>query len=159
MHPIVIAILVWVATILLSLWMLYYIASSMVVAFANNGLLLNTRKMPSTGNHTLTFLFIPIVNLCMGFYLGITYSQRFESIAASSFLYTDPMTDEQKARWEKEPKFLTAVTMMSENLKKEDEEKVEKMEKDIHDKLDKLVELEKELKEKQKSIEEDKTDD
>ena len=46
MHPIVWFVIIWAITIIMTCWMLVYVACNMVTEFANHGLLINVNKLP-----------------------------------------------------------------------------------------------------------------
>ena len=61
-------VIIWVISIGITYWMLYYTASNLVVTFAKNGLLVNPNKMPHSDGKFITLLsFIPIINIFFGF--------------------------------------------------------------------------------------------
>lgn len=124
MHPFVVFMIIWAVTVILTLWMMYYTASNLIKEFANNGWLLNYKKlesMPKTdlSGKIMKIAFIPVVNLILGFYIGMSYSKNLRSLAATSTMIADPMTEEQKTRWKDSPKVSTAIEMMTEKDKEE----------------------------------------
>ena len=118
MHPIVWFVIIWAITIIMTCWMLVYVACNMVTEFANHGLLINVNKLPhADSNIVKTLIFIPIINVIMGFIVGLRYNQTLSQLAATSSVFTDPMTEDQKKRWEKNPKAMTAFELIAENEK------------------------------------------
>lgn len=123
MHPFIIFMIVWAISILITLWMIYYIATNVITDFARNGLLLNVKKMSSFGTvgNTKYWLFIPVANIFYGFFLGIQYSKNINNLLATNSIFADPMTEEEKKKWEACPKVTTALSMMMEKEREEEQ--------------------------------------
>ena len=147
MHPFVAFMIIWAVSILITMWMMYYIVCNVIKDFANNGLLLNSKKMSSfgSGSHLLYWLFIPIANLFFGLYFGMQYSKSIRTLAATSSMIADPMTEEQKKRWEECPKAMTAFSMIAEKDKEEQNAEYKaKTEKKMEELKNNIEELKKE---------------
>jgi len=126
-------VIVWVISIGITYWMLYYTASNFVVTFAKNGLLVNPNKMPHSNGKFFTLLsFIPIINIFFGFYLGYRYATSMQAISATSSVISDPMTDFEKEKFAKKPTFFTVCSIFAER------EKLEELIKERTDRLNKM---------------------
>ena len=144
MHPIVWFVIIWAITIIMTCWMLVYVACNMVTEFANHGLLINVNKLPhADSNIVKTLIFIPVINVIMGFIVGLRYNQTLSQLAATSSVLTDPMTEDQKKRWEKNPKAMTAFELIAENEKQATKKTENKLSSEKADKM--LDELDSEL--------------
>lgn len=121
-NPIFWFMLIWLLSIGISFWMSYYIVGNLIKEFADNGYLIDTNKLPDTGHGKIIIclLFIPIINIIFGFYLGIKYSQNSQTVGAASTIFADPMTEEQKEKYSKDPTVKTALLLMAENKNKEE---------------------------------------
>ena len=118
MNPIVAVVLIWVATIILSYWMELYVALHLIKEFAKNGWLINTKKMPYSNNSAYkSIVFIPIINILFGLFLGITYNKILQQMSMVCDTYADPMTDIEKERFKKKPTFITIATLLSDRDK------------------------------------------
>ena len=116
MSPIVWIMLIWAVTTIMSFWMIMHTVLEMVVEFANNGWLLNSKKIHSVsaGNNATTLLmFVPVVNIGYGFFLKLSYVNNLRSLAATSSVIADPMTKEEQEAWDADPRAITALRMIS----------------------------------------------
>ena len=114
MNPILAGLLIWGATIILSYWMELHVALHLIKEFAKNGWLINTKKMPYSNNSAYKcVVFIPIINILFGLFLGVAYNKILQQMSMVCDTYADPMTDIEKERFNKKPTFITIATLLS----------------------------------------------